>query len=717
MDKKVFLVGNNVDKGKLDSVMTRVSRDMDLWCLIWRGNFVLIRSIFKITVSVAGFVIGLELGKFKLPVGILAVLLFAQTIYSFIASIVDATDKTMKWFNYIKYYVSPKKPCTPLGIWRFMQGSVADIQMLNTSEQLAGEKIDVVYAGLPYYETVYISSIVLKWKHKGNIFVRIWRVFWQKLAYWKFHKEYAEKMVIAKADAKYFKNGDKHIECSNAGFGMLYFSQYMRNELVRRGEKYKDKIKISINIQEENKEIRERKMKCVKQWMQFCTAPEIFDIVEGDDKDAAIKVVDVSTDQDKFSKGNILCKLLYRIPVKRFIVYPTKDMSKNGYPLPDQYVENESTILCIGGAEQNLALQCIVNYYRWNEKGDLKIGYAENVFENDLEKDFLMGTEGLVYGVRKDPIGRMVPKEEPSCKAALFRLNFKNTMPKTVFYEIYGYSAMATKISLCKLIHSLSISNNKFTEYECNDIEKCIPGQAIGKLELIDYVVSKTPEKKVFRTKEGNEFDREDLMNNPDKLKLFIERNRVIGPENKKTIYDVVDSKTEEIGRFEVVQDTVKKDDKEYPFSYVKIKPGICVIPFVSDDKILIQKEYRHAIGTYEYQFPCGSVDEKENIGTAVIRELEEETGYKADKIAYLGSYYPSFGSTTEETHLFTAYFDENVRSQIIEQNGKSNNVKKEPLEDITVEIMTVDEIEKLIEDGGFRSGAGLVAWMKMAGK
>lgn len=713
MTKKVFFVGNNVDKGKLDNVMTKVSRDRDLRRLIREGRNIILKTIIIVGISVGTAIAGMLNESIVMPASIVAFLLAVQAIYSFIGDIKDTTDKTMQWFNYIKYYFSAKSPRTPLDLWRFMQGSVADIQMLNTCEHINQEKFDVVYAGLPYYEPVYIDSVVLDWKQKGNIFVRIYKIIRQYMAYRKFYKEYAEKTIIAKADAKFFKNGHNHLECSNAGFGMLFFTQYIHNEIVRRGEKHKDKIKISINIQEDDEKVREKKQKCVYQWMQYCTTPEIFEIVVGDEAEATIKVIDISMDENKLRKGNKICKFLYRIPIKRFIVYPANNISKNEYPLPDQYVQNESTIFCIGGAEQNLALQCVVNYYRWNENGKLKIGYAENVFENVSDEGFLMGTEGLVYGVRKDAIGRLVPQKEASCKAEVFCLNFEKTMPKTKFYEIYGYSAMATKMSLCKLMHSLSKLVEKEGYYECNEIERCIPGEAMGKLELIDYVVSRTPDIKVFRTKEGREFDREDLMNNQEKLSLFMEKNKEIGPIDSEAVYDVVKSKTTKIGRFEVVMQIVKKGDEEYPFSYVKIKPGICVIPFVSDTQILVQREYRHAIGTYEYQFPCGSVEENEDLGEAARRELLEETGFKVDKIEYLGSYYPSFGSTTEETYLYKAYFDEDTRREIIKNNGKSNRAKKEPLEKIETEIMTIDEVERLIENDGFKCGAGLVAWMR----
>ena len=47
-DKKVFFVGNNVDKGNLDNILTKVSRDKYLKRLIRKGNNVILKAVIII---------------------------------------------------------------------------------------------------------------------------------------------------------------------------------------------------------------------------------------------------------------------------------------------------------------------------------------------------------------------------------------------------------------------------------------------------------------------------------------------------------------------------------------------------------------------------------------------------------------------------------------------------------------------------------------------
>ena len=100
-------------------------------------------------------------------------------------------------------------------------------------------------------------------------------------------------------------------------------------------------------------------------------------------------------------------------------------------------------------------------------------------------------------------------------------------------------------------------------------------------------------------------------------------------------MYQVVERKTQTIGRFDVVLDQIEKDGKQAPYSFVKIHPSVTILPFVEEDRILLLKEYRHAIGKWMYEFPSGMIEESESIEEAAVRELKEETGYEARKVDF----------------------------------------------------------------------------------
>lgn len=166
-------------------------------------------------------------------------------------------------------------------------------------------------------------------------------------------------------------------------------------------------------------------------------------------------------------------------------------------------------------------------------------------------------------------------------------------------------------------------------------------------------------------------------------------------------MYKVVKKETIKADRFTVIQEKVEKAGQLAPYSYVTIGFGISIIPFVDEDHVLVLKEYRHPVGSWQYEFPSGGIDQGEEAMTAAKRELMEETGYEANEIIPLGFTYPSFGSTNEKITLFAA-----KAKQVAEPH-------REILEEIKSEIISVDQLEELIASGQFAHGAGEVAWLK----
>ena len=85
--------------------------------------------------------------------------------------------------------------------------------------------------------------------------------------------------------------------------------------------------------------------------------------------------------------------------------------------------------------------------------------------------------------------------------------------------------------------------------------------------------------------------------------------------------------------------------------------PGAsAVVPFLSDDEILLIRQYRHAVGGEIYEVPAGKLDPGESPLACAGRELEEETGYRAARMDPLGEILTTPGFTDERIHLFSAH-------------------------------------------------------------
>ena len=83
--------------------------------------------------------------------------------------------------------------------------------------------------------------------------------------------------------------------------------------------------------------------------------------------------------------------------------------------------------------------------------------------------------------------------------------------------------------------------------------------------------------------------------------------------------------------------------------------PGASAIVPVSDDTVVLIKQYRHAIGDYIWEIPAGTLDPNETVIECAKRELIEETGYSAHVWQKLGEITPVPGYSDERIHLFLA--------------------------------------------------------------
>jgi ADP-ribose diphosphatase len=85
------------------------------------------------------------------------------------------------------------------------------------------------------------------------------------------------------------------------------------------------------------------------------------------------------------------------------------------------------------------------------------------------------------------------------------------------------------------------------------------------------------------------------------------------------------------------------------------------VVPFVSepmgdDPQILLIRQYRYAANGYVYEVPAGRLEPGEAPEVCARRELEEETGCRAERVEALTTIYTTPGFTDERIYLFAAF-------------------------------------------------------------
>jgi ADP-ribose pyrophosphatase len=88
----------------------------------------------------------------------------------------------------------------------------------------------------------------------------------------------------------------------------------------------------------------------------------------------------------------------------------------------------------------------------------------------------------------------------------------------------------------------------------------------------------------------------------------------------------------------------------------IVVHPGaVVMVPVTKDGKILLVRQWRRAAGKVLLELPAGTLEEGEPPLETAGRELQEEIGYKSNKITPLGGFFSAPGIQTEYLHLYLA--------------------------------------------------------------
>lgn len=116
--------------------------------------------------------------------------------------------------------------------------------------------------------------------------------------------------------------------------------------------------------------------------------------------------------------------------------------------------------------------------------------------------------------------------------------------------------------------------------------------------------------------------------------------------------------------------------------------PGAAAIIALVDGKMVMVEQYRKALEKFQLEIPAGKLEDSEKPEIAAIRELQEETGYIAQKLTLLEKFYTSPGFTNASLYV---YFTDEV---------KMGEMNLDDDEDINVKLVTLDEAEAYISSG-----------------
>ena len=82
---------------------------------------------------------------------------------------------------------------------------------------------------------------------------------------------------------------------------------------------------------------------------------------------------------------------------------------------------------------------------------------------------------------------------------------------------------------------------------------------------------------------------------------------------------------------------------------------GVAILASADGGNLLLVRQYRHAAGQALLELPAGKLELGEDPAACARRELEEETGFRAERVWELGHFYASPGYTSELLYLYAA--------------------------------------------------------------
>lgn len=151
------------------------------------------------------------------------------------------------------------------------------------------------------------------------------------------------------------------------------------------------------------------------------------------------------------------------------------------------------------------------------------------------------------------------------------------------------------------------------------------------------------------------------------------------------------------------VDEVLLPDGRQATREVVQHPGAVTVVACPTPDRILLVSQFRYAIGRMSLELPAGKLEPGEEPAAAALRELAEETGWRAESCRLIGQFYSTPGFSDERMYLFEA-------------KGLQTGAQS-PDDDEWIECMecSTTEAQELLQSGGIvdaKTWVGLLWWL-----
>ncbi|MEO3692362.1 NUDIX hydrolase [Roseateles paludis] len=96
-------------------------------------------------------------------------------------------------------------------------------------------------------------------------------------------------------------------------------------------------------------------------------------------------------------------------------------------------------------------------------------------------------------------------------------------------------------------------------------------------------------------------------------------------------------------------------DGKVATREFIRHPGAVMIVPLLDDGRLLMERQYRYPMGRVMLEFPAGKLDAGEPPFDCAVRELEEETGYRAREWAHAGVLHNAIAYSDEGIEIYFA--------------------------------------------------------------